>query len=114
MEKTNRYRFYKDNMGRWFINIPEWEGKPEDLEMVMGADTLLDVIAQGDDSVSVKFSTEPFEGANILIIEKHGGEESGAYYLLSEYRGIKFNLQVWLCDVTLFVFGYFPNRIYFN
>jgi hypothetical protein len=24
------------------------------------------------------------------------------------------NLQMWLCDVTKFVFGYFPKIIYFN
>jgi hypothetical protein len=28
--------------------------------------------------------------------------------------GIEFNLDIWLCDVTKFVFGEFPKIIHFN
>jgi len=38
----------------------------------------------------------------------------GAWYKLENYLGIDFRLQMWLCDVTKFVFGDFPRKIYFR
>jgi hypothetical protein len=38
----------------------------------------------------------------------------GAWYILNQYLGIDFNLKMWLCDVTKFVFGNFPKKIYFK
>ena len=35
-------------------------------------------------------------------------------YTLENYMGIPFSLDMWLCDVTLFVFGKFPETIYFK
>jgi hypothetical protein len=30
-----------------------------------------------------------------------------------EYMGVDYELTMWLCDVTKFVFGEFPKNIYF-
>lgn len=32
--------------------------------------------------------------------------------MLESYKGIQINLEMWLCDVTKFVFGDFPKSIY--
>lgn len=104
-----RFRFYKDYIGRWFVDLPEWEGEKDELEMVMGADTMLDIIAQGQDQVFVTFSTEPFEGYDYTLILKEEIWDGGTYQLDGRYV----DFEVWLCQVTKFVFdGKMPEIIY--
>ena len=50
-------KFYKENDNRWFVNLPEWKGNKDDLEMVMGADTMLDYISDGENEVFLYLST---------------------------------------------------------
>jgi hypothetical protein len=45
-------------------------------------------------------------------LEECDSIKGGAYYLMKEYNGIEYNLKLWLCDVTLFVFNEFPEKIY--
>lgn len=115
MNKT--IKFVKENNGLWFADLPEWTGDKGDLQMVCGADTLLEIIGQGDQIVSVYFNTEPFEGASVLALMGLGldGDLSlgGGSYILDNYMGIHYSLNVWLCDVTNFVFGEMPMFIYF-
>jgi len=105
-----KLKFYKEDDNRWYAFIPEWEGDKEELEMVCGADILLDLIAQGDSEVTVSFSIDE-ESRNKLELESI--DESGGYYNLKFYNDIEYNLPVWLCNVTKFVFGDFPKIIYF-
>ena len=113
------FRFYRvPETGRWYVDLPEWEGEVADLEMVMGADTFLDILAQGEDQVFVTLSVVPEEGDDKLVLIEPGKLEGpemgeGAWYKLESYRGIEYGLSMWLCDVTTFVFGYFPKEIYF-
>ncbi len=32
------FKFYKTEVGRWYVDLPEWEGSVDELEMVAGAD----------------------------------------------------------------------------
>lgn len=116
MERT--VKFVKESNGDWFVNLPEWTGDKSELQMVMGADTLLDIMAQGHDEIVVYISTEGFPGGNVISKYQEGfdGDVSigGAMYNLPQYRGIDFNLNLWLCDVTAFVFGEMPDHIYLN
>ena len=112
------YKFYKDEYG-WFIDIPEWEGEVWDLQMVFGADTFLEILSQGDSEVYLTLSNEPFhDDCEVLLFEHYGRLEAwelgeGAWYLLSNYKGISYDLRMWLCDVTKYVFGDLPDKIYF-
>jgi hypothetical protein len=110
-------RFYKDSADRWYADIPEWTGSIDDLQMVMGADNLLDIMSEGDGEVKVHFSTDPFEGSNVMTWCKDGvlGDPShgGGTYRLHQYKGIVYDLDLWLCDVTKFVFGNMPSLIFF-
>lgn len=113
------YRFYKTESERWYIDYPEWieqGGMLEDLEMVSGADEMLDIVAAGETSINLQISTEEFDGASDLIFEKFGNTEfsGGAYYLLVDYDGNPVDMVIWLCDVTRHVFGQFPDNIYFK
>lgn len=118
--KPKTFRFYKDE-GKWYIDLPEWEGEQADLEMVAGADNFLNTLARNKKSVYVTLSAVPFNGANKLTLLHLGKLETwemgtGAWYLLESYRGVRYNLKMWLCDVTKsnLVFGEFPKEIYFS
>jgi len=105
----SNYTFVKDEDGRWYIDLPEWEGPQEDLEMVMGADTMLDIIAQGEDDVVISISDTyvPHKMRLEFIREESDG---GMYQLHSTLH----SFEVWLCHVTKFVFGNLPETLYIN
>ena len=112
------YRFYKDEDG-WFVDLPQWEGEKWELQMVEGADTFCDILAQGENEIYVTLSTEPFDGCDVLDLIYLGRLEgpemgSGAWYGLERYADVEFHISMWLCDVTKHVFGDFPKQIYFK
>lgn len=112
------YRFYKLEK-RWYIDFPEWKGDLWELEMVEGADKMLDKIAgPGRREVFLTMSLKPFThdedgmGSYPLVKIKDTPEIGGARYLLKEWYGEELNLEMWLCHVTEFVFGSLPEIIY--
>jgi hypothetical protein len=112
------FRFYKNTIG-WFVDLPEWTGEQWELQMVMGADIFLDILTQGEEEIYLTLSVEPFEGSyelNFLHLGNLEGPEygEGAWYSMRQYMGLDFNLKMWLCDVTKFIFGDFPKTIYFR
>jgi hypothetical protein len=77
------YSFIRKN-GDWYIDLPEYlsaGGKHEDLQMVAGADDLLDIYAKENSSVSMLIDTLPFEGADHLHLLSFADQEmeGGAY-----------------------------------
>ena len=102
--------------GKWFIHLPDYEGHYSELEMVLGADVLCDMIDTFDTGyITATISTEPKE-SNFVTKEYvldfvnstvSNGEQDGANYRLREWK-----LDVWLCNVTKYVFGEFPATIY--
>jgi hypothetical protein len=108
------FRFYKEEDGRWYLDYPEFEkeyGKSA-LEMVVGADTLLDIIAQGEESVNVSFSEEKFDEYQYLLTKSRESEDEfgGAFYDVQAFNITSFEL--WLCGVTFLIFGYYPEKLY--
>jgi hypothetical protein len=104
------FKFYKESDNRWYVDLPEWEGPKDNLEMVMGADTMLEILSQGEGEVTLYMLTEPQDGFEMLIFLKETPEfDEGAYYHMESYMGLEFNLDVWLCDVTKFVFDKLPT-----
>jgi hypothetical protein len=109
------YTFLKTG-NEWFIDLPgyiEQGGSQGDLQMVDGADTMLDIMAGENGSVTVTLDTKPFENADeLVLIEKCDPLIGGGYYLMRTYRGQEMNRSMWLCQVTEFVFGDLPERIF--
>jgi len=109
------YRFIKEPAG-WFIDLPEFleqGGSKGDLEMVEGADTMLDIIAQGNSAVTLAIEETDFEGAELVqLTEKCDPYVGGGYYVLRNWNGKEVNHTMWLCAVTEFVFGYLPEKIF--
>jgi hypothetical protein len=104
------YLFNKEINNRWYIDIPEWEGDQSELEMVEGADTLLDLLSDGKDNILVDLDDKPFEGADLLI--KQEEDREGAYYKVNTINNKEYSTTIWLCEVTLFVFNNLPDKIY--
>ena len=109
-----KFKFYKESNNNWYIDLPEWKGSKAELEMVAGADTMLEYMAEGESEVYVYISDEEFEGADVLRLKGLADDiGNGAYYFMQKYMGIYLDLDVWLCDVTLTVFNnVFPKYIF--
>ena len=114
-------KFEKDPDLKWYVVLPEWQKERAALQMVSGADTWLDVLADNEQEVTLTVSSEEFPNATgCLNILKYGNpdktyeEEAGAWYSVGKYMNIERNLNVWLCSVTQFVFGTFPEKIYYQ
>ena len=113
MEQSAVYRFYKTNQGSWFIDLPHWTGPLAELQMVAGADTLLDELAQQSSEIFIELSTTRLPCFNELkLLQTLPG--GGADYYLEEYNHTPVKKQLWLCDVTDFVFNHFPPAIFFR
>lgn len=118
-------RFYKEN-GLWYIDLPEFLeaglGNKNNLLMVDGADTFLDILSGNTDDVVVEFGDEQFDGhsyklnnltigMNKELLDKigHAPVDYGAYYSVDQIEGHT----LWLCPVTEYVFnGSYPENIY--
>jgi hypothetical protein len=113
---TNRaFTFYKNDNLEWFLDLPDWKGDKQDLQMVEGADEWLNMLSMNASKITLFMSDENFKDASILTLlhvrEKNLG--GGGNYYLETYQDKKVSIKLWLCHVTEFVFGSIPQRIYF-
>lgn len=102
--------FEKWEDGRWFIVFPEYEGDQEDLEMVDGADKLLDFLTVDGLYVNLKVDIEEQPGWSILQLIAH--DELGGTYQVNTVGN--FEGDIWLCNVVHDVLGEHPDTIYFK
>ena len=102
--------------GRWFIHLPDYPGLPEDLEMVMGADSFCQQLDKHNTGLlTVYVDTEPkvnrfTKQEYVFKFDEYSevdGEILGAYYSTNDS-----NFKIWLCNVTKYLFGEFPKIIY--
>ena len=117
--------------GIWYADLPEFLelglGSKGNLMMVDGADTFLDLLSDDGDRVKLKMSKQPFQGysgrikkvrrgLNAKLLEEigHAPVDYGAYYQAVEYNHKPYEHQLWLCPVTEYVFGEYPNEIFFS
>lgn len=113
-----KLRFYKNEIG-WFIDLKWFPFKKDWLQMVSGADVLLDTLAKGKSEITLEVSTRgpiPFSDG---MLEKHVslGVGLGAYYFSREgfnKQDVLMVSSVWLCPATLWVFFKYPEKIYYR
>lgn len=121
--------FYKEDL-KWYADLPDFIesglGNKNNLLMVDGADTLLDIMSNNGSKVQITLSDKSFEGySTVLEKEKsglnkrlletigHAPVEYGAYYLATIYENRSFHHPLWLCPVTEYVFnGAYPEKIF--
>ena len=106
-------RFIKDERGKWYVELPDYPGAKADLQMVAGADTMLDIIAEGNKEATLVVSEVDFDGAEILRLETGYREEHGDY-ILEKNKHETINHKMWLCPVITYVFKKLPKVIYFK
>ena len=106
--------------GAWYIDLPEYEGDRADLQMVLGADKLLDHLADGKDQIVLLISTDvkeirDYEG--LPMFAKHNWDWLTKTSYIPTFTGQYYTTgaeYLWLCPVTEFVFGEYPNNIYYK
>lgn len=104
-----KLQFYKEQLGNWYFFYPEWEGDISDLQMVAGADKMLDNISHGFPQVSLECSLQPMEASLILsLVQEPDDWGDGADYKVEG----KWEGQIWLCYVTACLFKHYPKKIY--
>jgi len=108
-----KHTFNKEE-GGWFIDLPQYleaGGDKVDLQMVAGADTMLDLLSDYGSSITLDISLENCPHQLILVLGEDMGLEGADY--VATYKSQDF--PVWLCAVTLYVFGgEYPGVIYIN
>lgn len=111
------FKFEKELDGSWFVVLPEWFGDKSDLQMVSGADVMLDILSQGENVVELQvYLEDPKTSSEVVIkldfVRKATELNNGAYYFINQIDGVVMNFTIWLCDVMLFIFKEFPNTIW--
>lgn len=91
---------------RWFVDIP-WDGDVSDLQMVAGADLLLDSLCDSNTRVSIEVSTDLVK--DYIHLNRVSEDELGATYVVNAPN---FSGEIWLCPVTLAVFPNYPKDLY--
>lgn len=81
--------------------------------MVLGADTMLDKASEYTNECFLELSDGPFEGADVAkLIENLQQSIGGGNYLMETFKGVTVNQEMWLCEVTEYVFAGLPQLIY--
>lgn len=102
--------FNKEENGNWYIVLPEWTGDKSALQMVMGADTMLDKLCDNKNSVTLLVSEEePTETGFEKITKIMNTPVFGGALYQSKY------FPIWLCQVTEFIYdGRMPDTLYYK
>lgn len=106
------YRFHIIDK-RWYVDLPDWTGPQSALEMVAGADVMLAQMAGEAQEVILSISKEEVEGYDKLKLKALAEDfGEGAYYILETFEGNEINMEMWLCDVMLYIFQTFPDQLF--
>lgn len=108
--------FVKEEDNKWYIELPEWTGEKGDLQMVMGADTMLDLLdLSGSKRVELIVAEADTEGGPWMVqlrkTEDRSDVGGGADYTCSAPEFGVADFKVWLCNVTHWIYGYMPDNI---
>lgn len=99
---------FKKEKQKWYIDLPEWTGSKEDLEMVAGADKVLDYLSNKGETVETVVSEEPIEDS--IVLTKKWDIYGGADYDVDNCPNV---YNAWLCKVTKFVYdGNLPEKLF--
>ena len=116
---------YKNIFKRWYYDFKHWGFKHGQLEMVSGANQLCELYANGKNEVTVeivcakkqlkkyKETHDEFIGEvlpeNTPFLDKY---LYGRNYTCNNFSNTNEKKRMWICPVTLFVLGRYPNFIY--
>jgi hypothetical protein len=104
---------------RWYIDLPEWTGPKANLELVAGAEDMFELLSKGKERISVSFCdkledmfTTPNAVAPHVVLRHLGGGDYSVNVTTDVYNSDEFPKEIWLCSVTEFIFGAYPEYMY--
>ena len=117
---------YNGLIKRWYYKFPHWGFEHGNLEMVSGADSMCEYYAEGKDEVTVDVialkeidAKTASDGYDFFEGLKQEGGFKDKLLLGRTYQNVKANKEgklvirtIWICPVTLFVLGRYPNVLY--
>ena len=108
-----KLKFKKESNGDWFIVLNTWPGPKSALQMVLGADTLLDMLSRDGETVQIELKATASSRDFVAVKDNQTPTTTGRWY--NVFRGGEQVHRMWLCPVTLFVFlGRYPSEIKFS
>lgn len=111
-----KFEFEKDPDNRWYVILPNYPGDRSDLEMVSGADELLDILSNYQTNrVKLDVSERILDREDYdVVIDNYKHDDPGDYVatIINNDSGDYSYLNIWLCPVLQFVYGYYPDTLY--
>lgn len=108
---ANIYLFVKQQ-GNWFVEIASYltrrAGKAY-YELITGGSDMLNLLSHGNERITLKMDTDPFECNYIL---QQLPQKDGSYYMLKSISGRRLKMKLLLSDVILLLFGDLPKTVY--
>lgn len=125
LNKTSKYtlsfKYRYDGFKRWYYDwdkdhLFKWAFKDGNLEMVAGADDICEYFSNGRQyfKVDVIISKTKLNKKNYeeFVRKPLEGNFLNKIFYGAEYTNSKINDTIWICPVTLFVFGKYPKFLY--
>lgn len=107
---------FKKVYENWYCDIKGWPEKffPNSL-MVADASRLIQMMSNGKDYVTFNVipSRKELQEKGLIKLSLYKSSITGGGYYSTEVADVKLT-HVWLCPVTLFVLGRYPQYIYFK
>ena len=116
------------NVKRWYYDFKWWGFNKSNLEMVAGADYLCEMYSKGQDNLTIDVIASKKININAIddrydFYERIDKDNESNYFQRiiagKTYQGVKLNKEnklvintMWICPVTLFVLGRYPNCLY--
>lgn len=122
IEKKEEYiiSFTKEDDGFWYVDYPNWPFDHSHLQMVRGADKFCELLSY--DGKHTKVSVIPSNEFKVLqshdlnerfaLIKTESSLTEGATYQVQINQFKRLGAFIWLCPVTLFVLGEYPEYLY--
>ena len=101
--------FYKEN-NKWYADIPNHI--KEENEMVCGADTMLEMLANGNSTIELLITEFALSGTDPIFCSIKEHDEDGAWYNVYHENGQKCYGEIWLCNVMHDVTNEHPKEFY--
>lgn len=112
--------FTKEDDGQWYVDFPNWPFDHHNLLMVNGADELCELLSYDGKHTKVRV----YPGLNnpktidkawrFFRCHRHNWSLTGGATYEPNFTGVKFMStgRFWLCPVTLFVLGEYPDEMW--
>ena len=108
--------FTKEDDGCWYVDYPDWPFDHHNLMMVEGADDLCELLSYDGTHTKIKvcvnIASDRMPKGWFRIAKEDSSITGGAHYQVDLVAANTFGAYIWLCPVTLFVLGQYPDYMW--